>query len=75
MAKIIKDHTEYEGEAFKDLNTSGQTIEGVEFVGCTFTQCVFQETVFSACKFNQCSFEACDLSMMGYSRVSKAPQF
>jgi len=64
MAKSINDYSEYEGEDFKDLNYSGQTIEEVEFVGCTFTQCVFQETDFSACKFNQCTFEGCDLSMV-----------
>lgn len=64
MSKTIKEHSEYEGEAFKDLNYSGKPIKGVTFVGCTFTQCVFREAAFSVCKFNQCTFEACDLSMM-----------
>jgi fluoroquinolone resistance protein len=64
MAKSINDHSEYEGEVFKDLNYTGQRIEGVAFYGCSFAKCAFQETVFSACKFNQCIFEACDLSMM-----------
>jgi uncharacterized protein YjbI with pentapeptide repeats len=70
MDKPIKDQTEYEGMAFKDLNHAGQTFEGVEFFSCTFTRCNFQESVFSACKFNQCTFEACDLSMMNVKGCS-----
>lgn len=63
----------YDSQAFRELDLAGQCLSGVEFEDCRFFQCNFSETHFERCNFVDCEFENCDLNLLnlGYSKLSE----
>lgn len=55
---------EYNSEIFKDLSSSGEAFDSIEFYQCTFQNCNFEKTIFRKCIFTECTFKQCNLSLM-----------
>jgi uncharacterized protein YjbI with pentapeptide repeats len=55
--------TEFNGQVFKKIQCSGETLDDKEFYECEFNDCVFTETMFKRCRFVDCTFNGCDLSL------------
>ncbi|MEZ4670176.1 MAG: pentapeptide repeat-containing protein [Anaerolineae bacterium] len=55
---------EYDGQVFKKLTYSQQSLRHKQFTDCSFTDCGFKETQFEGCVFRGCTFTDCDLSLV-----------
>ncbi len=68
----MESHSRYEGEVFRRVTFSAETLEQTSFDGCSFTDCHFSETTFSSCRFNDCAFKECDLTMATFAYCDMA---
>ncbi len=57
---------QHQDARFEALDASGQTVEGVAFVGCAFARCALLETRFVACRFERCAFGDGELSAVRF---------
>lgn len=63
MADHALTESEYDDEAFANLDLVGTTLEGIRFRDCSFTRCNFSEATLARCRFSDCQFQDCNLSL------------
>ena len=64
MSALIRTHTHYAEQTFKEIRLEQGEFVSNEFHDCTFIQCSFAGSVFRRCKFANCVFQQCDVSLV-----------
>lgn len=67
MIIFNKDETEFEGEAFINVDFAANAPAGAEFSGCSFKDSNLQSADLRSCRFLGCVFERCNLSLADVS--------